>query len=260
MTLLSKQPLKITVVTAAFNAIRTLGRCIESVSRQTYPHVEHILIDGGSKDGTIEFIERLKKPLAEVVSEPDDGIYDAMNKGLALATGDIVAFLNADDFYAKTDTLARVAYSFENSNLDILTGNVAFFHPENEEKIVRIYNSRGFEAGLLARGIMPAHPALFVKREILQIAGGFKSDYKIAGDFELVARIFTRQNPVVGHLPEVLVKMQYGGISTSGLKARWVINQEIMRACKENGIKTNMLKLWTRYINKIAEFRYFRLD
>lgn len=249
--------LKITVVTVCFNAVKTLGRSISSVGKQTHPNIEHILVDGGSQDGTMDLVAQSGAHLAHVISEPDKGIYDAMNKGLALATGDVVAFLNADDFYASPEILSEVAECMQSERLDILRGNVAFFRLGKEERIVRVYDSGHFDPKKLANGWMPAHPALFVRRELLDGVGGFKTDYKIAGDFELIARICANANPKFGHLAKVLVKMQTGGISTSGWRARWLINKEILRACRENGIKTNMFKILLRYPRKLTELCWY---
>ena len=248
--------MKISIITVSYNAEKTLGRTLVSVAQQTYPNVEHILIDGGSIDASMDIAAKSGKHLAKSLSGPDKGIYDAMNKGLELATGDVVAFLNADDFYASEDILSQVAGAMVTSQLDILTGNVAFFRPESEDRIVRVYNSGRFEIQKLATGLMPAHPALFIRREALVRAGGFKIDYKIAGDFELIARILTQQKVKMGHLPKIFVKMQLGGISTSGWGARFLTNREILRACAENGIKTNLLKIWLRYPRKLLELNW----
>jgi hypothetical protein len=142
------------------------------------------------------------------------------------------------------------------NQLDILTGNVAFFRSGMEDRIARVYNSGRFEIKKLASGLMPAHPALFIRRDALLRAGGFKTDYRIAGDFELIARILTQQKMKMGHLPKIFVKMQLGGISTSGWRARLLMNREILRACEENGIRTNLYKIWLRYPQKLLELNW----
>jgi glycosyltransferase involved in cell wall biosynthesis len=171
--------LKVSIITVSYNAEKTLARTLESVANQNYSNVEHILIDGGSNDTSMAIAAKSGAHLAMSLSEPDKGIYDAMNKGLALATGDVVAFLNADDFYASDDVLTQVAQVMASNQLDILTGNVAFFRSASVNKIERIYNSGRFDIKKLAIGLMPAHPALFVRQDILVKAGGFKADYKI---------------------------------------------------------------------------------
>jgi glycosyltransferase involved in cell wall biosynthesis len=246
--------MRISIVTVSYNAEKTLGRTLDSVAQQTYPNVEHILIDGGSTDASMGIAKKSGAHLAKSISEPDKGIYDAMNKGLALATGDVVAFLNADDFYSSDEVLSQVAELMVIKQLDILSGNVAFFRSGAENKIVRIYDAGRFKFEKLSIGLMPAHPALFIRRDVLVRAGGFKTNYKIAGDFELIARILTYQKVSMDHLPKILVRMQHGGISTSGWGARLLMNREILRACTENGIKTNAFKIWLRYPIKILEF------
>jgi len=246
--------MKISIITVSYNAEKTLGRTLDSVARQTYQNVEHILIDGGSTDASMSVAAKSGSHLIKSLSERDEGVYDAMNKGLALATGDVVAFLNADDFYSSDEVLSQVVGLMVTKQLDVLSGNVAYFRLGSEDKTIRVYDSGRFEVEKLAIGLMPAHPATFIRRDILLKAGGFKINYKIAGDFELIARILTRQKIKMDHLSRILVKMQLGGISTSGWGARLLINREILRACAENGIRSNLLKIWLRYPRKLLEF------
>lgn len=249
--------MKISIVTVSYNAEETLARTLESVASQTYPNVEHILVDGGSTDTSMLIAEKVGKHLTVSLSEPDRGIYDAMNKGLALATGDVITFLNADDYYDSDDIVMEVAERIIAQQLDFLTGNVAYFKSGSRGRVIRVYDSGRFRIQKLAFGLMPAHPALFIRRDIVVKVGGFNAEYLIAGDFELVARILTQQKIRLGHFPKVLVKMQLGGISTSGWSARMLMNREILRACADNGIKTNLLKIWLRYPQKLFEFIRF---
>lgn len=248
--------MKISIITVSYNSEKTLGRTLDSVARQRYQNVEHILIDGGSTDASMSVAAKSGRHLIKSLSEQDEGVYDAMNKGLSLASGDVVAFLNADDFYSSDEVLSQVAGLMVTKQLDILSGNVAFFRAGAEDKTIRVYDSGRFEVEKLAIGLMPAHPATFIRRSILLKAGGFKINYKIAGDFELIARILTHQQIKMDHLSKVLVKMQLGGISTSGWGARLLINREILRACSENGIRSNLLKIWLRYPRKLLEFNW----
>ncbi len=245
--------LTISVITVCFNSAGTLADALQSVADQTWPHIEHIVIDGGSKDGTPTILARFQPHLAHVVSEPDRGIYDAMNKGLALCSGDIVCFLNADDRYTAANVLADVARLMSEHKLDVLMGDVAFFHPDNPAKVVRRYRSNRFRPELLAYGWMPAHPALFMRHEVIKRVGMFKTDYKIAGDFDFIARAFSDKSLHFLHLPEVLVNMRTGGVSTAGLRAKLMLNREVLRACRENGIRTNMLKILSKYPAKLLE-------
>lgn len=243
----------ISVITVCYNSATSLERTISSVADQDFQNVEHIIIDGGSYDGTIEILNRHSAQLAHIVSEPDDGIYDAMNKGLRRANGDIICFLNADDFFASESVLSRVAEQMDYLDLDALIADVGYFYSSNPEKLVRRYRSDRFSPKLLAWGWMPAHPGLFLRKLVIDRVGYFKDDYEIAGDYEYVVRAFYNQNLKYKHLSEIVVNMQLGGASTSGWRAKLQLNREVVRACRENGIKTNLLKVLSKYPMKFLE-------
>ncbi len=243
----------VTVITVCYNSANTLERALKSVAMQDWPNVEHIVIDGASTDDTLDILKCYKKHLAYVVSEQDNGIYDAMNKGLARATGDVVCFLNADDEYASDKVLSLVANQMHAEQLDALMGDVAFFHALNPSREVRRYRSDRFTPERLAWGWMPAHPALFLKRAVIERVGQFNTTYKIAGDYEFVIRAFYGHNLRYAHVPEVFVRMQTGGVSTDGWRAKVRLNKEVLRACRENGIKTNMFKILSKYPLKLME-------
>ena len=245
--------MKITVITVCYNSADTLARALQSVAAQDWPHVEHILIDGASTDGTMGVVDRYRSRLASVTSEPDDGIYDAMNKGLARATGDVICFLNADDQYACDSVLSLVAKHMYEERLDALMGDVGFFHASNPSRQVRRYRSDRFTPARLAWGWMPAHPALFLNRSVVDRVGRFNTSYKIAGDYEYIIRAFYGQVLRYAHVPKVLVSMQTGGVSTDGWRAKVRLNKEVLRACRENGVKTNMLKILSKYLVKVLE-------
>ncbi|MEI6607908.1 MAG: glycosyltransferase family 2 protein [Verrucomicrobiota bacterium] len=246
--------MKISIVTVSFNSATTIARTLQSVASQTWPDVEHIVVDGASTDGTMAVVAAHRARLTQVLSEPDQGIYDAMNKGVALATGEVVAFLNADDFYKDADVLSRAAGVMQAEQLDALYGDVEFFWPSQPSAVVRRYNSGRFTASRLGWGWMPAHPALFVRRDLFERYGTFRTDYRIAGDFEFIARVFKHPELRHRHLPESLVCMQLGGVSTSGWRATLQLNREMMRACRANAIPTNWLKMLMRYPFKALEF------
>jgi glycosyltransferase involved in cell wall biosynthesis len=250
----SQCPMKVTIITAAYNAAKTIDETLDSVARQSHPNIEHIVVNGASTDGTQSIIEQYRDTLAAVVSGPDQGVYDAMNKGLALASGEVVGFLNADDVYADKHVLARVVDIMERESLDALFGDVEFFRPEDPTRTVRRYRSERFSPDQIALGWMPAHPALFLRRRVYESYGQFRTDYRIAGDFEYCARIFHRNTLVYRSLPETLVRMRTGGISTSGWRNTVLLNQEVLRACRENGIDTNILKIFSKYPAKLLEF------
>lgn len=246
--------MKISIITVAFNAERTIADTLRSVAAQTHPDVEHILIDGASSDGTMAVARQFGGHLAACLSEPDRGIYDAMNKGLRLATGAVIGFLNADDVYADTGVLAEVAAVMQQENLDALYGDAVFVSGDMPQSITRHYRSDRFRSERLAYGWMPAHPALFIRKAIYDRHGGFRTDFRIAGDFDLIARIFHGGGLRHRHLPRVLVRMRPGGISTRGWRSTLLLNREVLRACRENGIRTNWLKLLSKYPAKLIEF------
>lgn len=243
----------ISVITVCYNSAATLERALQSVADQDWPRVEHIVIDGASTDASPVILERFRPRLARLVSEPDKGIYDAMNKGLDGAGGDIVCFLNADDRYASVHVLSHVVAQMREHRLDALMGDVGFFHEKNPGRIVRRYRSDRFSPGRLDWGWMPAHPALFLRRAVVQRVGRFKTDYRIAGDFEYIVRAFHGHTLRYRHLPEVLVHMQTGGVSAGGWRAKVRLNQEVLRACRENGLRTNILKILSKYPAKLLE-------
>jgi len=248
--------MKISVITVCYNSARTLERSLLSVAGQDWSAIEHIVIDGASTDGTTEILERFRSRLAYSVSEPDNGIYDAMNKGLTHTSGDIVCFLNSDDQYASANVLSMVASQMQEHKLDALMGDASFFHESNSTRMVRRYRSERFSPARLAWGWMPAHPALFLSKEVVSRVGRFKTDYRIAGDFEFIVRTFHGHDLRYRQVPEVLVRMQTGGVSTSGWRAKIRLNQEVLRACRENGLQTNMLKILSKYPAKLLELLY----
>lgn len=246
--------MKISVITVAFNAAATIAETLDSVAAQTCPGVEHIVVDGASTDGTLEVIKRHGQRVAHLISEPDHGIYDAMNKGLRLATGDIIGFLNADDVYADTGVLARVSATMEAEGLDALFGDAEFVSPDRPDRPLRRYRSERFRPARLAWGWMPAHPTLFLRRHVYERFGLFRTDYRIAGDFELVARMFHGDTLKYRHVPEVLVRMRTGGVSTGGWRNTLLLNREVLRACRENGISTSLPRILSKYPAKLLEF------
>lgn len=246
--------MKFSIITVCYNSAQTIEDTLRSVAAQTYPEIEHIVVDGASTDGTLDIIKRHGKHVARLISEPDNGIYDAMNKGLRLATGGIVGLLNADDVYADTGVLERVSAIMEAEKLDALFGDAEFISPSRPDRPLRRYRSEHFCPDRIAWGWMPAHPTLFLRRQVYEHFGLFRTDYRIAGDFELVARIFHGGTLKYRHLPEVLVRMRTGGVSTGGWRNTVLLNQEVLRACRENGVDTNLFKILSKYPWKLLEF------
>jgi glycosyltransferase involved in cell wall biosynthesis len=242
----------ISIITVTLNSAATISDCCESVSSQAYP-AEHVIIDGASTDNTLEIVRRLSSPATRILSEPDNGIYDAMNKGIRLASGDVIGILNSDDFYVNNQVLAKVIHIFDTQPIDALFADLVFVKPNNLDKIVRYYSGAKFSLSKFASGWNPPHPTFFVRRECYEKYGLFKTDYNIAGDFELMARFMVKHNIRYHYLPEVIIKMRTGGVSTRNFKSNIILNREILRACAENGVKTNIFKVYMKYFTKIFQ-------
>jgi len=242
--------MKISIITVTYNSAATIRDTLNSIEHQTHVDREHIVIDGVSSDGTLDILSECGMPDDKVVSEPDSGIYDAMNKGIKLASGDIVGILNSDDFFCNEYVLEKINQVFESFPIDALFADLVYVRPENLDKIVRYYSGAGFTLKKFAYGWMPPHPTFFVKRECYEKYGLFKTDYKIAADFELLVRFLMKHRTSYHYLPEVIIKMRTGGVSTKNLKSNLILNREILRACTENGVSTNMLKIYSKYFCK----------
>ena len=250
--------MKISIITVVLNGVHTIARNLDSIASQRNPHVEieHIVIDGGSTDGTLEFLRRHQDQIEILVCEPDEGLYDAMNKGIRLATGDIIGILNADDYYANYHVLSDIDQIFTSKKVDAVFGDLEYFHQRREFIPIRRYRSSHFQPSKLSKGLMPAHPTLFLRKSVYERFGLFKPEYKIAGDFDFVARIFKDGLLKYIYVPRILTRMQSGGMSTKGFKNTILLNKEILRSCRENKIPTNYLKLLSRYPQKFLEYIY----
>ncbi|MGQ2975121.1 MAG: glycosyltransferase family 2 protein [Sphingopyxis sp.] len=250
----TSRPPKISVITVSYNAADTIAETIISVAAQDYSHVEHIVVDGASNDDSVAIAEKYLRPGGIIRSEPDKGLYDAMNKGLALASGDIVAVLNADDHFAHSSVLSDIAARFEASDKDAVFADIAFFNPDNPDRIVRRYRSDRFRPERIGWGWMPAHPGMFVKRSVYEKVGGYDIGYQIASDFDFVVRAFGRHRCTYEFTNEIAVLMRPGGISTANFAARRMISREMLRACRTHGIRSNWLMLLSRYPAKALEW------
>jgi glycosyltransferase involved in cell wall biosynthesis len=247
----------VTIITVSFNSAKTISDTLQSIALQTYPKIEHIIIDGASKDHTLDIIRQFPH-VAKVISEPDKGIYDAMNKGINMATGDIIGILNSDDFYGATDLIQKVVDAFEQQQIDAVFGDVTFVQPNNLKKVVRYYSSKRFHPKKFEFGYMPAHPTFFTKKETYEKYGMFKTNYHISADYELLIRLLYVHKLKYHYLNYSMVTMRAGGVSNSSLKHIYILNKEIVRACEENGIKTNMFKLSLKFFRKISEFIFVK--
>ncbi len=245
--------MKISIITVSYNSAKTIEDTITSVLNQDYPDIEYIIIDGASTDGTMEIVNRYKQQISCIVSEPDEGIYDAMNKGIKLATGDVIGILNADDFYINNHVVTRVVKEFQISDAGAVFADLVYVKPENLNKVIRKYSSKAFTPKKFAFGWMPAHPTFFLKKSYYNQYGLYKTDYKIAADYELLIRMLYLNKVPYNYIPEILIKMRLGGVSTNSLQSNLILNQEILRACKENGIKTNLFMIYSKYPKKLLE-------
>jgi glycosyltransferase involved in cell wall biosynthesis len=241
--------LKVSIITVVRNGEDTIKCAIESVVNQTHPNIEYIIIDGVSSDSTLEIIKPYKDKIACIISEPDNGIYDAMNKGIELASGDIIGILNSDDFYIDGLVIDKVVKEFER-NIDCLYADLVYVRSENLNKVVRYYDSSQFTPSKFAYGWMPAHPTFFVKKDIYNKYGVFRTDLKIAADFDLMLRFLYTHNLTYFYIQEPIIKMRMGGVSTS-FSSVWINNIETLGACKSNGVKTNIFKILSKYPAKI---------
>ena len=246
--------MKISIITVVFNGEATITRAIESVLSQQNVEIEYILIDGASHDKTLSVISPYEKYLTHLVSEKDAGIYDAMNKGIKLATGDVIGLLNSDDFYTNSTVLSTVLEQFSNPLVDAVYGDLEYFRAKSPNKAIRTYSSKNFHRAQLKRGLMPAHPTLFLRKKVYEKVGLFDPSYKIAGDFDISIRIFKDESLIAKYLPLLMVRMQMGGVSTRGWGNKLLQLRENMRACRSNGISTNYLCLISRYPAKLLEY------
>lgn len=250
--------MKISIITVVLNGAATIERNLDSIADQRTCHIEieHILIDGGSTDGTLELIQQRRNQIEVLISEPDNGLYDAMNKGIRLARGDIIGILNADDYYANSQVLNEVSQIFQSQDVDAVFGDLEYFNQRSQITPTRLYRSAHFKPEKLSRGLMPAHPTLFLRKSVYDRFGLFKPEYKIAGDFDFIARIFKDGALKYEYVPRILTRMQSGGVSTRGIKSTILLNKEILRSCQENQIPTNFFKLLLRYPRKFLEYVY----
>ena len=243
--------MKISIITVVWNGVNTIQNTIDSVLAQTYKNVEYIIIDGDSSDGTIEVIKSYGNKISKFISEPDRGLYDAMNKGINMATGDIIGILNSDDFYVDNNVIEQVVKEFNNRNVDSVFADLIYVNQNNINKVIRYFDSGQFKPSLFAYGLMPAHPTFFVKREIYEKYGKFRTDLKNAADFDLLVRfLYVNQSPY-HYIDKVIIIMRMGGASTS-FSSVWTNNIEILNACKVNGIRTSIFKILLRYVFKLT--------
>lgn len=247
--------MKISIVTVAYNSAATIRDTIESVMRQTHSDIEYIIVDGASKDGTMAIVEEYRDRIAKIVSEPDKGLYDAMNKGIAMATGDVIGILNSDDFLETDHALATVARTFETSpEAQLAFGDIVFVGSDDLTTVTRYYSAAHFSPWKLRFGWMPPHPGTYVRREAYAQVGEYSTQYRISADYEMFVRLLLVKKMQWARIDDVLVRMRAGGVSTAGLRSSIRLNAEIVQACRRNGVYTNMAMVLSKLPFKLLEY------
>ncbi|MDD4914389.1 MAG: glycosyltransferase family 2 protein [Methylococcales bacterium] len=245
--------IKISVITVCFNSAATLEDTLASVATQQYPHKEHIVIDGGSTDKTLEILGHSSG--VDWISEPDRGIYDAMNKGIARASGDIIGFLNADDMYRDATILSRVAAVFADKQVDACFADLIYVDQHDTDKIIRYWKSKPYRHGLFRGGWMPAHPTFFVRRQVYEQYGDFDLNFPRQSDFDLTMRFLEIHKIKSVYVPEIWIKMRMGGVSNNSLSGIVKGNLEAYRACRKNGLNVNMPGfIFCKLLSRIPQF------
>ena len=246
--------MKVSILTVVYNGAATIRHCIDSVLAQDYPDIEYIIVDGNSKDGTQEIVRSYGEKIARFLSEPDAGIYDAMNKGIQLATGDVIGILNADDFYAYPSVISEVAGALASGDFDASYGDLEYIDANDATVVRRKWVSGAYKVGAFLNGWMPPHPTFFVRKEVYNTHGRFRLDLGSAADYELMLRFVHRENIKLAYLPKVLVKMRAGGVSNSTFKNRIAANRNDRMAWKINNLKPRFYTLWLKPLRKIIQF------
>ena len=245
--------MKISIITATYNSAATVRDSLACIASQSYPHIEHIIVDGVSKDNTLSIVNEFAH-VAKVISEKDNGIYDAMNKGVQLAKGDVIGILNSDDFYTSPSVLTKVAAAFEDPNVDAVYGDLQYVKANNVQVVIRTWKSGSYKKKYLYYGWMPPHPTFFVRRSIYEKCGLFNTNLRSAADYELMLRVLLKYDMQVKYIPEVLVKMRAGGMSNASLKNRFRANKEDEMAWKLNNLKPYFFTTWLKPLRKILQF------
>jgi glycosyltransferase involved in cell wall biosynthesis len=246
--------MKISIITVTYNSSKTIEQTVQSVIEQTYPNIEYIIVDGQSTDSTLQIIDRYKNKISKLVSERDNGIYDALNKGISLATGDVIGILHSDDFYIDKDVIEKVVSTFIKHNSDAVYADLYYVGENDTNKIIRKWRSGNYKEGMFVNGWMPPHPTFFVKRSCYEKLGKFNLEFKSAADYELMLRFIHKHKISVAYLPEFIVKMRVGGKSNESIKNRLFANYEDRKAWEVNGLKPRFYTLYLKPLRKILQF------
>jgi len=245
--------LGISVVTVVKNGAATIADCVESVLAQTYP-VEYIVIDGGSTDGTIDIVNQYSSGISTIISEPDKSIYDAMNKGVALARGSVLGMLNADDVYAHESVIAHVAEAFEDPTIESCYGDLIYVDPDDCSRITRYWRSGPYKRNLFYNGWMPPHPTFFARRSVYEMYGGFNVGLGTSADYELMLRFLLKHGISSVYIPDLMVIMRGGGVSNISVRNRWRANRTDMKAWKVNGLVPRRWTIVAKPLSKLLQY------
>lgn len=247
--------LKVSIITVTYNSEKYLQDCIDSVQAQQYPHIEHIIIDGKSTDGTKEIILRNEESLSCWISETDRGMYDAINKGIKLATGDVIGILNSDDMFDNPMVIADIAESFKKQDVSVVYGDLKYISPNNTKKVLRVWKGKPFRRSRFLSGWMPAHPTFYVKRNLVEEFGGYENHYHTAADYEFMARYLFHHNVSAYYLPKCMVRMRSGGQSNKTLSNRLRANRRDYLAMKKNNIPFPFIVSILKPLGKVHQFK-----
>ncbi len=245
--------MRISIITATYNSAATVGDTLSSIASQDYPDIEHLIVDGLSRDNTLDIVKQFPH-VSSVVTEKDKGIYDAMNKGIARAGGEVIGILNSDDLYTHNGVISKVMKAFEDPGVDAVYGDLQYVDQHRITKVVRTWRSGTFTTNSFYQGWMPPHPAFFVRRRLYENFGNFRLDLKTAADYEIMLRFLLREKAKAAYIPEILVLMRTGGASNASLKQRLRANREDARAWEVNGLKPRPWTLIVKPLRKIGQF------
>jgi len=247
--------MKISIITITYNSAQTVEDTLRSVTSQDYPNLEYIIIDGKSKDTTLQIVDKYKSKIAKIVSEKDKGLYDALNKGIKNATGDVIGMLHSDDLYANEQVISKVAQKFaEDSTIEGVYADLVFVSRKDTNKAMRVWESGTYEEGAFLKGWMPPHPTFFVRKEVYEKFGGFNTGLKLSADYELMLRLIHKNNIKLAYLNETIVKMRMGGVSNVSFFVKLKANLEDKLAWKLNGMKPNFTTIFMKPIRKIKQY------
>ncbi len=246
--------MKISIITVCYNSAKTIGATLRSVREQTCPDIEHIIIDGGSKDKTLDVLATQGQHVARIISKPDHGIYDAMNKGLAVATGEVVGFLNSDDVLAHANVMSAIARAMADPAIDACYGDLVYVAQDDIGKVVRYWRSQTYRPGLFEHGWVPAHPTFYARRTLYQKYGGFDLEFRLAADFDILLRFIEACGISTAYIPEVLVKMRLGGATNVSFGNVFRQNMEIARAFRKYGLRVGLKPFAFKLMSRLSQF------